>query len=226
MRQSSVQGPLPEVLRETTYGRCRTRREKCARPPRPSQAAHCAPRALHIDHTFGGEGESGNTPIMRYLIIGLALILIDSHAGARAAARIIFQPIARITNTANRDLQILGILLNENKMIGLRFETVHGQDPHVTDYSLRDITTGAVLEKHNAIVLRGSADPKAGEVDLTVTYLSNALLGRYRICRADLVRDSEGHWRLLSALDGRRVRHLIIRTWLLGISTIQGICAR
>jgi hypothetical protein len=145
------------------------------------------------------------------------------------AVDVIFQPIASITNDRNADLQNLGVLTVLGRVVGLRFDTINGKNPHESYFSLHDMERGAVLDgdgKHKAIVLRGSIDPTGGNADLIITYLSNGLSGRHKDCRAGIVRDERGQWHIVNVYDHKWVDHLVVQTWKLGISTIDGICPR
>jgi len=115
------------------------------------------------------------------------------------------------------------------RVVGLRFDTINGKNPHESYFSIHDMGRGAVLDgdgKHQAIVLRGSVDSAAGNADLVITYLANGLSGRHRDCRAGIVRDQKGQWHIVNVYEHRQVDHLIVQTWRLGISKIEGICPR
>ena len=117
--------------------------------------------------------------------------------------------------------------MDAGQVVGLRFDTINGDDPHESDFSIDDVKAGAVLDgdaTHEAIVLRGSIDSTLGNASLLITYLSNGLFGRHRDCRVGLVRDPGGRWHIVNAYDRQRVDHLVVKTWALGISTVQGIC--
>lgn len=166
---------------------------------------------------------------MRYLAILVLLSLAQVQTGAASAADVILQPIARVTNDRNADLQSLGVLLDAGQVVGLRFDTIHGADPHESNFSLDEMKAGAVLDgdaRHQAIVLRGSIDSTVGNADLTVTYLANGLFGTHKDCQARIVRDQRGQWHIVNIYDHERVDHLVVETWTFGISTIGGICPR
>lgn len=164
---------------------------------------------------------------MRYLLACALLSLIQAQATSATAAEVVFQPLASITNDRNADLQDLGVLLVLGRVVGLRFDTLNGKHPHESYFSLHDMQRGAVLDgdgKHNAIVLQGSVDSSVGNADLIITYLSNGLSGRHKDCRADMTRDDKGQWHIVNIYDHKWVEHLVVQTWKLGISTIEGIC--
>lgn len=166
---------------------------------------------------------------MRYPSICVLLTLAQAQASASTARDVIFQPVASITNDRNADLQRFGVLLNAGQVVGLRFDTVNGTNPHESDYSLDDMRAGAVLDgdaKHKAIVMRASVDSTVGNADLLITYLANGLIGNHKDCRAGLVRDEKGQWHMVNVYDHRWVNHLVVQTSILGISTIEGICPR
>jgi hypothetical protein len=145
------------------------------------------------------------------------------------AVDVIFQPLASITNDRNGDLQNLGVLLVLGRVVGLRFDTVNGNNPHQSYFSLYDMERGAVLDgdgQHKAIVLRGSIGSTADNADLVITYLSNGLFGKYKDCRTGLERDDTGQWHIVNTYDHKWVDHLVVHTSKLGISTIEGICPR
>lgn len=173
--------------------------------------------------------------IVRYLLACVMLTLLlamaqaQTRAGAAWAADATFQALASITNDRNPDLQSLGVVLNAGRIVGLRFDAISGDDPHESKFSIPDIRAGAVLDgdaKHEAVVLRGSIDSRMGKADLVITYLSNGLFGKHKECRARMVRDERGRWHIVNSYDHRRVTQLVVRTWALGISTIEGICPR
>ena len=166
---------------------------------------------------------------MRHLLICMLLTVAQAQVRTATAADLTFQPLASITNNRNADLQSLGVLLDAGQVVGLRFETINGNNPHERDFSLDDMKAGAVLgsdAKHKAILLRGSFDSTVGNADLVITYLSNGLLGKHKDCRASIVRDERGQWHIVNIYDHKWVDHLVVQTSRLGISTIDGICPR
>jgi hypothetical protein len=170
---------------------------------------------------------SPKAPTMRYLLSCVLLTVAQAQVRTATAADVTFQPLASITNDRNADLQSLGVLLDAGQVVGLRFETINGNNSHESDFSIDDMKAGAVLgdAKHKAI-LRGSIDSTVGNADLVITYLSNGLLGKHKDCRASIVRDERGQWHIVNIYDHKWVNHLVVQTWTLGISTIEGICPR
>ena len=166
---------------------------------------------------------------MRHLPICLLLTLALAQASAAMAADVTVQPLASVTNDRNSDLQNLGLLLDAGEVVGLRFDTVNGNSPHVSDFSIDDIKTGAVLDgdaKHKAIVLRGTIYSAVGNADLILNYLANGLSGKRKDCYARIERDASGQWHIVDIYEHKWVDRLVIKTWRLGISTIEGICPR
>jgi hypothetical protein len=166
---------------------------------------------------------------MRYLLICMLLTVAQAQVRTGKAAEVTFQPLASIRNDRNADLQSLGVLLYAGQVVGLRFETINGNNPHERDFSIDDMKAGAALgrdAKHKGILLRGSFDSTAGNADLVITYLSNGLLGKHKDCRASIVRDERGQWHIVNIYDHKWVDHLVVQTSSLGISTIEGICPR
>jgi hypothetical protein len=166
---------------------------------------------------------------MRHLLICVLLTLVQPQARAATAANVTFQLLTSISNDRNADLQNLGVLLDAGQVVGLRFATINGNDPHESDFSIDDMKAGAVLDgdtEHQAIVLRGSIDSTVGNADLVITYLSNGLFGKHKDCRAGMVRDESGQWHIVNIYEHKWVNRLVVKTRAVGISTIQGICPR
>jgi hypothetical protein len=161
------------------------------------------------------------------LIICVLLSLTQLLVGTATAVDVTLQPLAFITNDRNAESQNLVALLVMGQVVGLRFDTISGKHPHQAYFSLHEMERGAVLAgdaTHKALVLHGGLDSTAGNIDLDITYLANGLLGKHKDCRADMARDEEGRWHLLNVYDRKPVDHLVLRTWRLGITTIEGIC--
>jgi hypothetical protein len=164
---------------------------------------------------------------MRGVWIFVLLVLSLPRAMAATAADVTFQSLASVTNDRNAHLQSLGLLLNAGKVIGVRFDTIKGDDRHAKDFSIDDVKAGAALDgRQKAIVLRGSIDPNVGNGELVIAYLSNAVFRRYRECHASMVRDENGRWHIVNVYNHKWVSQLVVKTRAWGISTIQGICPR
>ena len=146
---------------------------------------------------------------------------------AGLAGDIAYQPLASITNDRDADLQHLAVLLDAGQVVGLRLNTIHGNNPHVRDFSIENIKAGAVLDsdaRRKAVVLKGFIYSTAGNADLVITYLSNGLSGKHKECYARAERDASGQWHIVDIYEHKWVDHLVIKTRPFGISTIQGIC--
>lgn len=164
---------------------------------------------------------------MRYFWICMLLTLAQAHTRAGLAGDVTFQPLASITNDRDADLQHLGVILDAGQVVGLRLDTINGNNPHVRDFSIDDIKAGAVLDsdaKRQAVVLRGFIYSTVGNADLVITYLANGLSGKHKECYARAERDASGQWHIVDIYEHKWVDHLVIKTRSLGIYTIQGIC--
>ncbi|HQU17370.1 MAG: hypothetical protein B7Z66_09235 [Chromatiales bacterium 21-64-14] len=74
------------------------------------------------------------------------------------------------------------------------------------------------------ITLRGRIDQKSDRGNLVIRYLSNAIFRTYHQCRIELQRDNQGGWHLVDPHNGKTVPRLYVKTWMLGISTIDPLC--
>ncbi|HKK13165.1 MAG TPA: hypothetical protein VKA14_00750, partial [Gammaproteobacteria bacterium] len=96
-------------------------------------------------------------------------------------------------------------------------------------YSLDAIETGdgVVLGQGSgvkAILLRGRIDSRAGQGTLVIKYLTNGLLMTYNECRLGLKKTDSGSWNLINAYTGAPIKRIRIKTWTLGISTLENVC--
>ena len=166
---------------------------------------------------------------MRYLWICVLLALPQLMPRVAAGADVTVQPLASITNDRNPRMQRLGVLLDAGKVVGLRFDTINGNNPHKRDFSIDDVKEGAILEgdaRHKSIVLHGSIDSTMGSTELIITYVSNVVFGEHKHCRVSLMRDKSGQWHIVNNYEHKPVDHLFVKTRVFGISTIEGVCPR
>ena len=88
-------------------------------------------------------------------------------------------------------------------------------------------TEGVVLGQGQgvkAILLRGTIDSAAGRGALVVKYLKNGLFMTYHECKLSLRRMDTHDWQLINAYDGKPIKQIEIKTWMLGISTLKNVC--
>ena len=139
-----------------------------------------------------------------------------------------FQQLASITNDRNPSIDRLFVAVDPYGMIqGIRFMPGGSNVPADFTDAQMSSKNGANLEQdtHRPIILYAEFDTQTPDrMDWVVDYLSNGLLGNYKSCRAAVVRDTQGQWHLFNVYKNVQVNQLQIKTWMLGISTIQGIC--
>ncbi len=139
----------------------------------------------------------------------------------------VFQPLATMTNDRNANIDKLYVAMDKRGVVeGIRF--LPGGSPCPADFTNAQISSpdGANLEndEHKPIMLHANFNPNSNQTAFVVDYLSNGLWGTYKTCRAEVVRDSKGVWHLINTYTNTPVTHLSVKTWTLGISTIDGIC--
>lgn len=174
---------------------------------------------------------AGTTAILLF-----AANLTCGIASADDQLRVDAQELAEITNDRNSDINDLYILVGSDGLVqGIRFDT---RDPSgdqagqaaTTDFSLSQLEapSGAVLvseQGYDAVILNGDIDSAGGVGTFTVRYLTDALLDSYAECPAQLKRNAQQQWQLLNSTTGAVITQLRIKSWSMGITTIEGLCA-
>ncbi|GEM_PF-1025452 len=166
------------------------------------------------------------------LLVSLALGPTVAAAAPRTAPAVV--RLAGITNDRDTSVSRLGLVLGaRDEVRGIAVVTGPPDARHASAtrrvYPLRRIESpqGVVLGQGRgvrAILLRGRIDSRAGRGTLVIRYLTNGLLMSYRQCRIGLERDGPRRWRLVNAYSGATIRSIRVRTWMLGISTLEPVC--
>ncbi len=138
-----------------------------------------------------------------------------------------FQQLAAVTNDRNASVDRLYVAVNAQGAVdGVRF--LPGGSNIPADFTDAEMSSaeGANIEEnsHKPIMLHSELAGQPGRINWVIDYLSNGLFGSYKSCRAAVVRDSHGQWHLLNVYNNKMVTQLRIKTWMMGITTIQGIC--
>ena len=148
-------------------------------------------------------------------------------------------PLAEISNDRDQSISFLNLVVNkQDRVAGVFLITkVPGKDTKggsfrtvsKINYSLSKIESkeGVVLGQGQgvkAILLQGRINSPAGRGNLKIEYLSNGLLMRYNHCNVDLRRLHFDDWRLINAYNGKPIKRINVKTWFLGISTLQHVC--
>lgn len=174
------------------------------------------------------------------IVLG-ALLSATTFTGVRALPpNVHVVPLAGITNDRDASVSYLKLMVSQRDAVrGIYVETrVPGKPADTSDsgegisdgaFWLKDIESGdgVVLGKGQgvkAILLRGTIDSRAGKGHLTIKYLTNGLLMRYSQCKVGLKRSGADKWELVNAYDGKRITDIKVKTWWLGISTLQNVC--
>lgn len=167
---------------------------------------------------------------MKPAILALAIACLAGLPSGSVRADSL-QQLATIENDRNADVHTLSLdMADPWHLKAIHVVTTHGDAARQTSrsFSIEDVASpaGAVLDgdsAHKAIILQGRIDGAGGSGMLVVRYIKNGLFGGYGQCQVALLRN-DGHWRLYNAYTRQVVTNLTIRTWSLGIRTIEGIC--
>lgn len=144
-------------------------------------------------------------------------------------------PLAAITNDRDTSVSKIELMLDDQAVVrGIYIETRASEQADPTQakgqvYWLNNIESGkgVVLGQGQgvkAILLRGQIHSRNGQGTLVIRYLSNGIFKHYKECRVNLQRMAPGQWRLVNAYDGHPVKHIRVKTWALGISTLANVC--
>lgn len=148
-------------------------------------------------------------------------------------------PLAGITNDRDTSVSYLNLMVTPQATVrGIYMETDHtgkagaSKARHAASnkvYWLKSIESndGVVLGQGQgvkAILLRGNIDSHAGQGSLVIKYLTNGVFMNYDECKVGLQRISRHNWELINAYNGRPIKHIEVKTWFLGISTLANVC--
>lgn len=169
--------------------------------------------------------------IQRFYSIFLALPILSG--GPVFASDV--QTLVEIRNDRDSNVSHLSADLNaEDQIEGITFDTLHQGDALNGQETSRTFTldqleepNGVVLDTedgHNAILLKGKMDPATDEGNFVVSYLQNGFLNTYKSCPIRIARGTDGIWHLFNVYTDAPVSQIFVKTWLLGISNLQGVC--
>ncbi len=162
-----------------------------------------------------------------------ANVLATAHGSPPSGLEVL--PLAGITNDRDAGLSRLALIVDARDAVrAIAVETRHaagdGADKITRRvYPLRRIESrrGVVLGRGRgveAILLRGRIDSRTGRGVLVIRYLANGLLMNYHECRIGLDRAGRRGWRLVNAYNGRAIHMIRVKTWMLGIATLENVC--
>lgn len=143
-------------------------------------------------------------------------------------------PLVAITNDRDTSISEIELLLGPHELVrGLRIATYEkGDDPdqareQLVPLAALESAQGAVVGQGQgvkAILLRGDIHPNEGTGALVIRYLTNGVFGKYKECRVNLRRTGPSQWDLVNAYTHGSVGHIHVKTWALGISTLENVC--
>jgi len=87
---------------------------------------------------------------------------------------------------------------------------------------------GAVLEEERgvkALSLHGRVNSQIGRGSLYIRFVANGMTGEFKTCAMQALRNPKGVWQILNARSLKPITQAKMRTWALGIQTIEGICS-
>lgn len=175
-------------------------------------------------------------------LFSLFLLTTGLAASARThdlPADITVVPLAGITNDRDTSVSYLNLMLNRQATVrGFYLQTDPSGDAHALKprhaasdkvYWLKSVESGdgVVLGQGQgvkAILLRGTVDSQAGKGSLEIKYVTNGIFMNYDKCKVRLQRVGNRNWELVNAYNGHPVKHIEVRTWFLGISTLANVC--
>ncbi|MDR3607321.1 MAG: hypothetical protein P4M08_08070 [Oligoflexia bacterium] len=170
----------------------------------------------------------------------LATVLLAAHpafasnGSSTVPGGLTLQKLVSIRSDRDSQLSLLNIALDAHgdpqgleEVVGLTPTEQDTPSKEIRYFSVGDIDSeqGVVLDHdHNAVILKGTLDPISSTDTLTIHYLSNGLWGNYDSCDIIIQRAPGSHWELVNAYTQQPVQSIFVKTWSMGITTMQGIC--
>jgi hypothetical protein len=178
---------------------------------------------------------------MKFLCVLFAAVfaILASHTASASLtllpAGITVIELASISNDRDASVSDIELMVNHADSVrGIYLKTRAPADsPRAPTssqvYLLAEIESaqGVVLGQGQgvkAIFLKGIIPPEGDHGSLVIRYLANGIFRRYVECRIDLERLEPHDWQLVNAYSGRRIEHIRVQTWVLGISAIANVC--
>ncbi|MGH8191111.1 MAG: hypothetical protein ACREP2_06665 [Rhodanobacteraceae bacterium] len=210
-------------------------------------AARCVARRIRAkrrSHGFAtscGDGARIRTKLMKRVALSLSLAAALVAVGAvlpigavSLPAGMTAVPLVAITNDRDTSISEIQLMLGPQKLVrGLYIATYDNErDPGKSEGQVIPLASledpeGAVVGQGRgvkAILLKGKIEPKAGSGTLEIKYITDGLFGRYSECEVHLRKTGPDQWQLINAYTHGKIRHIHVKTWALGISTLENVC--
>lgn len=166
---------------------------------------------------------------MKSVLVFACLLLPIAAQAASLPRGERLQRLFTVTNSGDERVGRISVSYDtEGKATGLFLGMNRGDELDGDAFRLHQIESaeGAVLlveRGYKALILKGKLDRETQEGRFRLHYLANGLSKKYESCDLKL-RLSGTNWYIENAYTGRRVDRMHIRTWALGIRTLEGIC--
>jgi hypothetical protein len=160
-------------------------------------------------------------------------ILLSPLAHAQSATtpvppELTLQKLLNVVIDSSSESAELNVALDANSQVqGIDF---YGGSPLTHHYFTLDQiqnAEGVVLDTeqgHAAIKLQGTITLESQNDTLTVSYLNNGLFNTYDNCQILFEHADSGDWQINNAYTQQPVSQIEVKTWKLGITTLEGIC--
>ncbi|MDR3608626.1 MAG: hypothetical protein P4M08_14785 [Oligoflexia bacterium] len=141
-----------------------------------------------------------------------------------------FLKLLTITNDKTPDVNDLEIGLDDKGSPAGMEVTLEGDTTDAPAYfSVSDISSGKGLvlkqeQGYNVLILKGGVNLDASSATMTLSYLANGLTGSYNDCDVIVNRVSGADWNIENAYTHEIVQSVHVKTWMFGISTLEGLC--
>lgn len=143
-------------------------------------------------------------------------------------------PLVAITNDRDTSISEIELMLGPQKHVKGLYIATYAKDRAAGPAEgqlipLAELETpeGAVIGQGQgvkAILLSGKIEPIGGTGTLTIKYITNGLFRRYADCDVHLQHSSPNAWHLSNAYTQGKVERIHVKTWALGISTLENVC--
>jgi hypothetical protein len=185
------------------------------------------------------------TKINPFCAVPFLCVLLSNLAGADTASSplnpvppgLTLQELVMISSDRNAEISRLSVAVDSSdRPQGVQLWThllPTGQATVATKklvYPVHAIESkdGVILDKegsHVAIILKGTISEHSVSDLLTLEYLSNGLWNTYDSCETVLEKSADSpEWKLLNRATKLPVKSIFVKSWSLGITTLEGIC--
>lgn len=175
------------------------------------------------------------SPTLPLLALALLIGTTVSAGAAPIPNGMTTVPLAAITNDRDATVSHFKLIVGDDAAArGIYLDTSANADSPPLETSGQVYWSDAIASDEGvvlgqgqgvkAVFLQGTLESEGEQDSLVIRYLTNGVFMKYAECRVGIQRMSPDGWQLVNAYDGRPIKQIQVRTWMLGISTLENVC--